>query len=269
MTEAILFSGGIGDILTIESFIKEKDRNSLQSIYYATRAHKVIQEIMKALPNYPNLKEHIVLHEDFSKIFAFHNKAEVISAMINAKNVNSIEKNQYARINAALSKVQDYSISKIFMEIPNMRPYTGSSFLKFKVSDIKQDLPENFIIICPFSADKRNPKRDFNEKDWQFTIKFLQNNNMKGLVLNSGPDFVPSHELIIDFSNKTTFLESIEIMKKAKGYIGIDSCLSVLAAKLFNPPLLIVKSNNGHLFSNLYSYYYPQKNFKFVKRNLE
>lgn len=82
MSNSILITGGIGDFITIESFLNDKERNDLETIFYATRAQETIKKIISVLPNYPNLKNHIVLWNDFSRIFAFHNKEELFRFMI-------------------------------------------------------------------------------------------------------------------------------------------------------------------------------------------
>lgn len=194
---AVILTGGIGDALAIESFMSDLQRKSLESIFYATRAHKAIQEIFSNLKSFPNLKNHIVLWEDFSKIFAFHSKMEVITAITTKKKLtNMLEKSKTERLISLLKGVKDYSISKIFMEIPNLRPYNNSSCLKEKLTDInKFNLPnKEFFVICPYSPnDRRNPRRDFNQKDWDNLIKILVTKNTKGVILNVGTDKIPEH----------------------------------------------------------------------------
>lgn len=266
---AILITGGIGDFLTIESFMNDAQRIAIDSIFYATRAQKPIQEIISVLPNFPNLKNHTVLWDDFSKKFAFDSKNDVVQAVIfkNMKMAEPTARSKISRWNQLLAKVADYSISKIFIEIPNLRPYNNSSFLKYNLANIsKFNLPKEYYVICPFSPnDRRNPAREFNHMDWKGLLQIL--GDFPGVVLNNANDPIPNNNLI-NLSNQTTFLESIEILKKAKGYFGIDSSLSVLAAKLFDSPNLIIKSQNGHCYANKHIYYAPHKKFKFLQRGI-
>lgn len=283
----MLFTGGIGDFITIESFLNEEERNGLETIFYATRAHETIKEIISVLPNYPNLKNHIVLWDDFSRIFAFHNKEEVFRNLAR-RNSNSttsaVDKAKMARWSQLLKKVEDMSISRIFAQIPQRRPYNNSSFLKYCLKDISEfilpghkqfdtkllEQNENkYFVICPYSPnDRRNANRDFNESDWQTVIKILKSKKMFGVVLNIGNDTVPNDSILINLSNKTNFIQSIEILKKASGYIGIDSSISVLATKLFNLPNLLVKSQNQHCYINKKVYYAPKDKFDFLVKNL-
>jgi ADP-heptose:LPS heptosyltransferase len=69
--------------------------------------------------------------------------------------------------------------------------------------------------------------------------------------------------MLINLNQQTDLIVSIEILKGAKGYIGVDSCLSVLAAKLFDEHLF-VKSTDRHLLRWKHVYYAPKKNFDFI-----
>ena len=88
---------------------------------------------------------------------------------------------------------------------------------------------------------------------------------MKAVVLNVGNDFIPTDDVIINLNNQTNFLESIEILKKGSGYLGVDSSLSVLATKLFPVSNLYVKSQNHHLQNFKHIYYMPQTDFSFIQ----
>jgi ADP-heptose:LPS heptosyltransferase len=52
---------------------------------------------------------------------------------------------------------------------------------------------------------------------------------------------VPKIKNIIDFTGKTTITEALEITKKAKCYVGIDSFSSTLAMQIFKKDLFVVK----------------------------
>jgi ADP-heptose:LPS heptosyltransferase len=124
-------------------------------------------------------------------------------------------------------------------------------------------------VLCPFSTDKRSKERDFNAEDWNQTLKFLEQKDIKGVVINSGNDIVPKNSYLIDLSNLTKIEEAVEIVKAAKGYLGIDSWLSVLAAKVFNSLSLQIKSVNSHCLNNAAFYYAPKKEFNFINTKIE
>lgn len=295
MGKAILFTGGAGDILAIESFLTDIERNDIEVIFYATRAHILIKELLTNVPTLPNIKDHIILWDNWKSMFAFHNKQQTEDYI--CKWTKDLQKRE--KIRTLLRDVVDYSIAEIFPQIMRKkRHYTYSSMLKTTMADIsKFNLPEcigyhfstiecnkflieieqklrnkvtrNYVCICPYSTnDKRDARRDFNTEDWKNTFKLLEEYKTYGIVLNTGNDSIPDHPRLFNLSNKTTMKESIEILKESRGYFGIDSALSVLAAKLFHAPWLIVKSSNNHLYIHARAYYAPQTNFDFIRNQI-
>lgn len=132
-------------------------------------------------------------------------------------------------------------------------------------------MPENYYCIVnstPYNRRWFNNQRYFTQHEWNSVLNFLKTKGIKGVVLNIGNDFVPNSPYVVNLTNKTTICESIEILKNSKGYIGVDSCLSVLAARLFDNNNLYIKSNNKHLYDWKHVYYHPKTNFNFLRRNL-
>lgn len=259
-TTSIFLTGGIGDVLAIESFLNDTDRQNVDTIFYATNKRLYIQEIFTSLTNFPNLKNHVNLWDDFSKFWCFYSLEDYIR--------KARDWDVCFDKNVRLSK--DLSISKVFDEIKkgNIK-YTYSSVLQQKLADSsKFNLPESFVVILPCSTDKRIKQRDFNSFDWQETLKILRKNNLHGIILNTEMEEVPANDLLIDLSQKTTIAESIEILKSAKGYLGIDSWMSVLAAKLFETPNIQIKSHNSHCYDNAMCYYAPKENFDFIVKQI-
>jgi hypothetical protein len=256
----VFISGGIGDVFAVESFLTNDQKENINTIYYATNKCNFIIDLFNCLKySYPNLKHHISLWDDFSNFWAFYSLTDYLTKSIKDKN------------NLDLKKSQDLSILTIFDNIKNGKiHYNESSFLKEKLTNIDHLLfDEDYFIILPYSTDKRMPERDFNNKDWSETINILEKNKVKGAVINNGLDHIPKHSNIINLSNKTKTCEAIELLKKAKGFIGIDSWLSVLAAKLFSESSLQIKSQNKHCYDNAAFYYAPHKKFKFIVENID
>jgi len=258
--KVIFLSGGIGDIFSIESFIPEARKQSLSTVLCGTRKHQAIQDLFKALPNYPNLKEHRVMWSDFVNFWCFLYKTEC--------------ENKFTRtgqtIPPILQAAEDYGIAIKFPVIRNGEwPYIGSSFLRHQVADIAHlGLSGNYIVLAPYSSDKANTRRDFTSTDWDATIALLHKRGQKGVVLNNGDDKVPKTDQLIDLSNKTSILESIEVVKKSTAYIGIDTCFSVLAAQLFDSRNLLIKCVNNHGLNNKAIYFAPHKTFEFITESV-
>ena len=253
--DTILFDGGIGDIITLESFFTDKQRQEFKKVYLATKHAKIISELWKKL--YPNM-EIKTLDLKPPDGFAFYQKSEVTKALGDNKPED-------------WGNVEDWSImTKFDMFDPDNHTY--SSLTKKKLADISHfNLPEKYAVIVNCSpSDTRDRKRPLNKKDWKAIFAKLKRHGLKGVVLVKGNNpNVPNHPDIIDMSNQTTVLESIEILKNAKAYYGIDSFLSIIGSRVFSYPNLMVKTTNfKHLYRWRRIYYAPQKNFKFLQNKI-
>jgi ADP-heptose:LPS heptosyltransferase len=247
----VLFTGGIGDVLALECFMPEQQKQRIHTIYYATRAAKSLIELFKSSGVFPALKRQICLWEDFSEFFAIYTKAECSYILDNPPE--------------DWAETSDWSMVPKFQEIElGYYEYNYSGFLVNRLAIIDQHLPKNYIVIAPVSGnDPRRPNRNFNEEDWKGTLEYLNQCDMKGVVLGSDECSVPNDEKLINLNRKTDLIVSFEILKLAKGYIGVDSCLSVLASKLFDEHLF-VKSTDKHLLRWKHVYYAPKKDFSFI-----
>lgn len=237
----ILITGGIGDYFTLDAFMTEEVRKNITCIYYATpQAPHIINLAKTVMPKVKNINLTNNSH-------VFYRKEEVTQYLKYRRTILPEEWN----------KVIDYSINAVF-PILRSNDYQESSFLKTKLADIsKFDLPKSYALICPASTNHQ-PGRNFASWDWTNLLPTIK----KGVVLFKGPHYkCPKNHKLIDFTNKTNLLESIEILKGASEYIGVDSCLSVLATKL--PIAVMVKSKNKWLYEWSHIYFAP-KNHKII-----
>jgi len=260
--KSILLTGGVGDVLAVESLMTDEERNAINCIYYATRAFKPCVELFENLPSFPELKMQPILWKDFSKIFCFHDKEQLADKLC-AYQPNALQ--QLAR--KLMAPIEDYSIKKIFAED---RAYTYSSFVKTNLASLKKfNLPADYFCICPYSNnDKRDLRRDYSSADWGQTLNILKRRGMYGVVINMGQETIPQDPYIINLSNKTNIREAVEVVKQAKGYIGIDTAFSVIAAKVFNPDDIIIKCLNEHCFRWAPVYFKPLTTFQFLKEKI-
>jgi hypothetical protein len=102
--------------------------------------------------------------------------------------------------------------------------------------------------------------RNFTKIDFNGTYKILKNNNLIGVIISNKQVAIDDsmNDHFINLSTKTTLLESIEIMKKCKFYIGIDSLFSIIASKIFNSRNIYIKSNNQGFYINKNIYCFPR-----------
>ncbi len=259
-TQAIFITGGIGDVFAVESFMTDAERSAVEAVFYATIKRAYIESVFQALPSFPNIKYHVNVWDDFSQFWCFFSKEDCLKRLTQTGS-------PYV---APVSRCTDLSISGKFPDIKNKRIlFTGSSFLKHTLADIsRHKLPEKYVALCPFSSDKRIRGRDFTPADWDKTIDLLRLVDAKGVVLNVGNDPVPKSPQLIDLTNHCTLVESIEILKQARAYVGIDTALSVLAAQRFPYPRCVIKLLNPHGYDNLACYYPTQTNHDFVMREV-
>lgn len=258
-TPSILITGGIGDVFTIESFMGEDHRACLETIYYATPQHDPIVKAFKMLPNFPKLKNHVILWNDFSVFSCFCTKWEVLKMI----------ENEHKPMPADAKEIADWSISQVFPLIEKQKlRYRSSSFLRFPMADISQfNLKNPYVLIFPHSLNELPEGiRSFDDSDWTKTIKFLEQKDQQGVIVGIGTQKVPEHPRLVSLINKTTMPETIEILKYSAGYIGIDSCISVLASKLFSPPDLMIKCNNPHGIRHAKIYFAPHSSFHFIQK---
>lgn len=259
--KSILITGGVGDAFTIESLMTDEERQSINCILYATRAAQPILQLFENLPSFPNLKTQAVIWKNFDKIFCFHNKKHITDKLC-AYQPNALQE----ITNKLMEPVIDYSIEKIFTQ---PREYTYSSFVRYKLTDINFALPANYYCVCPYSNnDKRNIRRDYNSNDWDRTLHILKSRGMYGVVINIGNELIPENPCLINLNNKTNIKEAVEVVKHAQGYIGIDSAFSVIAAKIFPPENISIKSLNEHCYKYAHIYFKPLKSFDFLKEQI-
>lgn len=241
----VLITGGIGDLIAVESRLTPAQRARLEAVYYAAPAAEELRQIMAALPGYPRLKAHTILptgrRTHYTRV--------------------TVE-----RVCGRLPKgTEDWSIGRIF---PKRLPFVGSSLLVARVADPDRP-PGPYVVVVPHSTWGQWPDRNFNPADWRACLDFLDARGVYGVVLCRERLAIPDHPRLLDWQGETTILESAELVKGAQGYVGIDSALSVLAAQVFPARRLAVKGHGGWLLGSLYNYYAPHVEFPFVRPALE
>lgn len=148
--------------------------------------------------------------------------------------------------------------------------FYGSSFLRQPWA-IETALPSRFVVIVDCTpTDIHMPRRAFDAHDWETVLTWLTSTNQVGVVLNSKhKEPRPAHNRVLDLTGKTTLQESIAILKAADGYIGIDSCLGILAAQCFPKERLAIKSLRSHAITWQGVYYLPHTDTSFVVPSID
>ena len=251
------WTGGIGDVFVIESHLHDAERADPDAFYWATRAQEHVSPLFGLLPNYPKLSTHTFVHDDFTQRTAFHKVDEV--------------RKHAVRGHLLPPMIVDMSISNLF---PLLKPamFGGSSFLKYPIASVDHlPLPDQFTFIHPYTS--HNPMlhrqgREFNDIHWRDCLARLERRSQTGVVVNHGHDPIPNHRRLIDLSNKLTLAEAVEVLKRAEGYCGIDSCFAALACQRFDASRLMILASNPHYFDWLPLYCAPHTTYPFVARRI-
>lgn len=241
---SVLFTAGIGDALALDSFTTPETREQIEEMVLACPAADAVQQLFQSIPTYPNLRAFRLLPTGGR---SYYSLAAVEEA------------------HGALPGVEDWSITARF---PACTRYAGSSFLQHTLCRARR-IGRSYAIVVPHSSWGGWQGRSFDAADWSACLSVLERLDLLGVVLHRGEDRVEPHPQLLDLTNQCSLLENIELLKGAEGYLGIDSGLSVLAAKLFPRSRLAVKSVWGHCYANAHTYYAPWSEFPFLQRTLE
>lgn len=240
----ILITGGLGDFLALESRWSADFRASLEAFYYATRAEPLIRQVVAALQlagEFPHLVHQQTLWNNFSHFRCFHSAEEVAG---------------HCRLP---DELDDWSIGQRF---PSAAPFVGSTALRHVLADVSRfALPTGYVVLAPYSGNVDAAPRDFTAADWDWGLAFLARRRLTGVVLQVAGPGVPRNGRLVDLSDRTTILESIEIVKGAAAFVGCASSLSVIAAQAV-PSL--VKGSNPHLLRHVGDYYPAHDHWRFL-----
>jgi hypothetical protein len=247
----ILLTGGLGDFFAIECFISDLEREEIRTVVHGCCYAKAISSLMALLPNY-HIKNEIFLWENLKTRPCRNTTVQLRGHYNDITNLN------FWRV------VANIRLKK--------RVFNKSSFIEHDLNcDLsKFNLPKEYVCIAPYTeSEHRRHPRNYTKEDWMATVGFLSKVKIPGVVLGTKICDYQSPDLI-DLGGKTSILESIEILKKASGFIGIDSFLSILAAKLFDD-ILLVKTVASHVFHLKHVYFATSKSppNSFLQRKIQ
>ena len=247
--DCIITSGQIGSFIAFDSFLTDFEKENLKKIIIHNNSNFEFQikDNNNSLQILNLLKNNKYYNQNIKFIECKTNNQEIEKHLENHKIV-------YTR----QFRKNYYNYSWHLHENINIK---NSSFVKNENADIKKFcLPEKYCVIVGWS--KRKEKK-LTAKDWKELIKILENKKTQGFILNNfhREDVkIPKHELLIDMTEKTSLLESIEITKNASLYLGINGCLSIIAMQKY-PRKCMIKSCIKNF--KWFRYFYPKvKNIK-------
>lgn len=246
----LFVTGGIGDFLAIESHLDCQVLAETSVVYHLGYRPNLSRQLISRLT--PNLKDYqFFWHCLNSKEKTWAYQRKILATMLEID-----------------PSIQDMVVHHFFSSIKNgMKGFKGSSFVVTHLADIAHlGLPDTYWLIQPHSINSSEQWhfRTFSEEEWQETLRWLRRTNSKGVVIGLQCPRVPVDDSIINLSDKTSIFEGIEIAKKAFGYIGVDSCFSVIAAQVIPAERIYIKSKSRWCYDNLSVYFAPHRSFEFV-----
>lgn len=251
---AALITGGIGDFLAIEPFILQPDQK-VEVIYLATRGHNEIGRLLRA--TYPKIILKNALPYFPTDRYCFITLSEVVDFL----------QKRSVQVPQNLSSGFDYSISRIFPQIENSTlRFSQSSYINNTIADVKKfNLPSNFCAVVTASTrdtNSANSGRNLSNDEIQNIVETIKIPKICVFCLCKNPHPGMKHLKGI------SVLESIEIIKKASCYAGVDSCLSVIVGFCMKGSSIAIKSINDHLYNHRTCYYPLLQNSSFLHRDL-
>ncbi len=242
----MLITGGIGDFIAVESHLFADKKEFINQILLATRGTAEITKLINLC--YPEIKVRPLFDKFPEDRYHFDHWNELKGYLENTNNSYLREK---------FYRVVDFSIAEVFPRIhKNELQPKQTALLRDHNIDLKKfNLPP--IFVSTVTVSNRDPARDAQNRQMSDEEINCVSNLCKARSLNLVCIFCNCrnpHPDIIHIKN-SNIEESIEILKKSSGYIGVDSCLSVVAAQKFTGDNIKIKSTNGHLIHNRRCYY--------------
>jgi hypothetical protein len=239
----VLFTGGCGDVIALESMWSEAERGALHTVYWATRAAGITRPLFERSLRYAGV-DHVVLPYMGKTYFnVFGVRADF----------------------PALPAVKDWSILTRFREF-SARPWSRSTFVSEPVipAPICADLPDRFVVIQHETLLHTNAAqrqlRNLDGREWDRILHQLEVEDLAAVVVNGpGSSPPPRHPRIVDLVGRGDFADSMAILRRASGYWGIASALCVAAAQLFGPDALWVKGPESWLKHHRHIYFAPHR----------
>jgi hypothetical protein len=245
----LFLNAGAGDVFALESCLTPDVRASIREIHWATRISHLMTPLFIESPTYGHI---------------FH-----VRYPVTTRSFFTIEG---AREEFPIPPdVLAWSIGETFS---GSRTYTPSAFLTDPSPDLSRfDLPRRYVLLLhqttAHTSASQRALRDLTQEEWRLILDRLEREDLMGVLVNSGDtDPPPESPRILDLRGQTSIAESIGILKRAQGFWGIASALTVLAAQIFQSDQLWVKGPEANLHDFRHHYFAPHVRFPFLYYNL-
>ena len=256
--DTYFINGAIGDFLLFDSFLNNEIRSKIKKIYIWNPFHplnpkaNIIEKLIRDNYNYNPKTQIKILSYPFDTGYntqtnkPFHLDLEwlksIILHVVYRDNINKnkifIQHDIFLNATKDIESLDNYK--KQFNNITTNSSYWNKDLCSNKLNKKFSFIKEKYCVIVPFTSQDRC----FKPWDFTETFKILDKTlKMQGVIL-SGHDMNTKHHNVIDLSMKTNVNESIDIVKKANAFIGIDSFLSIVATECIEELKIIIKTEN-------------------------
>ena len=263
-----IVTGGIGDFIALDYLYNFSLNYDL--IFIST--HSLA---LKKIMNYYHKNNYFAFYFNFDIMGkpGFDTTEELIKNIPEIRFIKNIDFINISNYFPFLSK-------KLLIQPPEKQKYLNYHIFDVDKSDIieKFNLPNNIAFISPYSKNLQincincnnihettlncNLTRNFTYLDYLNTVEILKKNKLIGIIISVNKVILPDElsSYFINLSETLDIIEAIELLKKCKYFIGVDSCFSTFATKILKNENIIIKSNNKHLYIFKKIYYYPNFN---------
>jgi len=248
----ILLTCGIGDFIAMESHAPLVERELVTSIHWATRARESIQQLVPFV--FPNVEEHVVQRDTWGAPFTTE---FCVSSRDDLPNLPP--------------EVVDWSVKVVSDEIrTGQRRFHGSALMDVQLATLDGiPLPTRpYFVVHPFSENARTVERDLDPRERTAAFRHAAKLGYSCVVVNKGGPRIAVPPNVVDLSDKLTLFQTLEIVKRAAGFIGCASFPAVLAAQVLTPQWLFVKCNPSVKRFYHWLYYAPQSTNQFCSSDL-
>lgn len=233
--------GGIGDMICMDSVLTQEERESITEIYWGHVQQHRLAYILDNNKFYKNLKKHYFLNDETARnLFPddsaknmWHYRGDISEHFDIALRLHNISSDQ----------IRDWTCINFF----NRENYTGSTFmLNAQITDLdwhKYNLKPFEYILCQTSSSVRpgdhKHQHPLNATDWGRLHQEAVEKKLKIVAITDKDMDIPIPDVtLLKFPD---LKEIICLAKYCHSYAGIDSFVSILAAKVLPADKLYIK----------------------------
>lgn len=235
-------SVGIGDMMRIDSFLTQEERNNISEIYWACRFGKHMSPLFDNNKYYPNLVSHYFIEDETGRremskfeghaVDFWHFRPDFPANFNTGLQLFNLDRNDLFVIDAFA----------IFNDAS--RQFNNSSFLE--CAKTLPPLYNNYILVhYPTSTRPRSDIARMEESDWSFIRNFAKEKGLQVVVVTDSEINTEAGEMVVLHNPDIRIVPQLCV--HAAYYMGCDSFISILCSKIFEGGRMFVKSHQHNI----------------------